>query len=604
MAGLKLMTQGGYNPRAAAHLLQDNEAQRAINTKLYAGDLRAWYKPLILEPEFAVPTGSKTIYKGKDDLGYDLWLSWLSEVDVARNPVTDGTNPMSIYYTGDGAPKKTNSTLAGTSQGQPPAAYLNMGVEAPAAAPSVVRVGSGGSPETRVYVYTNIQEFGGIEEESAPSPVSAEVFCGAGDTITVSGFSAAPGSGYNVTKRRIYRSVTGSAATTFLFVTEISVATTSFSDNVASAALGEELRSLTWEEPPSNLTGLVAHPSGFLIGISGQELCMSEIGAPYAWPSQYRLSLNVDIVGLGIFGTSVVAMTKGYPQIITGITPESMSPEKVPELEPCVAKRSIVSDSTGVMYASPNGICMIGPGVAGLTTGNVMLRDDFQKFNPSTLRSAVYAGKYFGFYQQGTEYLQNGGLILDRTIPATPLSLTSVQADACYVDPETAEMYFLAQNRIQLWEGDKYNQFPFEWLSKRFVFTSPANLGAFELDADFDSIEAAEQLQELIAQIIAANQALFATGADLEGSINSKVLNHFDLNGSILQNVPSDVDDRYVQVTVYCDDKLIHSGIYTKTGVYRLPSGYKGQAFEVKLAGNIELRYIKMAETAKELKAL
>lgn len=604
MAGLKLMTQGGYNPRAAAHLLQDNEAQRAINTKLYAGDLRAWFKPSYVMPLFEVAVNTKTIYKGKDDAGDDLWLAWLPEVDVVRNPITDSLNPMSIYYTGDGTPKKTNSTLAGTSQGQPPAAYLNMGVEAPAAAPSVVRVGSGGSPETRVYVYTNIQEFGGIEEESAPSPVSAEVLCGTGDTINVSGFVVPAGSGYNVTKQRIYRSVTGTGATSFFFVAEISAGTTSYIDSVPSAGLGEELRSLTWEEPPADLAGIVAHPGGFLIGFSGQELCMSEIGAPHAWPSQYRLSLNVDIVGLGVFGTSVVAMTKGYPQIITGITPESMSPEKVPELEPCVAKRSIVSDSTGVMYASPNGICMIGPGSAGLTTGNVMLRDEFQKFNPSTLRSAVYAGKYFGFYQQGTEYLQTGGFILDRTIPATPLSLTSVQADACYVDPESAQMYFLAQNRIQLWEGDKYNQFPFEWLSKRFIFTAPTNLSAFEVDADFDSIEAAEQLQELIAQIIAANQALFATGADLEGAVNSKVLNHFDLNGSILQNIPSDVDDRYVQVTVYCDDKLIHNGVYTKTGVYRLPSGYKGQAFEVKLAGNIELRYIKMAETVKELKAL
>ena len=40
MAGLKLMTQGGFNPKVAAHLLDNATGQRAVNTKVYAGDLR------------------------------------------------------------------------------------------------------------------------------------------------------------------------------------------------------------------------------------------------------------------------------------------------------------------------------------------------------------------------------------------------------------------------------------------------------------------------------------------------------------------------------------------------------------------------------------
>lgn len=604
MAGLKLMTQGGYVPRAAAHLLQDNEAQRAINTKLYAGDLRAWRKPSPVLPTFEVPNGTISLYKGKDTSGDTLWMTWADDVNVVRNPIGDSTNPMSIYYTGDTTPKKTNSTLAGTTQGQPPAAYLNMGVEAPTAAPSVVRVGSGGSPETRVYVYTNIQEFGGIEEESAPSPVSAEVLCGTGDTITVSGFSAAPSGDYNVTKRRIYRSVTGSSTTTFLFVTEILVSTTSFSDNVLAAALGEELKSLAWLEPPADLSGLVAHPGGFLLGFSGQELCMSAVGAPHAWPLDYRISLNVDIIGLGVFGTSVAIMTKGFPQIVTGLTPESMSPEKIPELEPCISKRSIASDSSGVMYASANGICVIGPGASGLSTGNIMLRENFEKFNPATLRSAVYAGKYLGFYTNGTEYLQNGAFILDRTLPATPLSLTSITSNACYVDEETGNLFVVEDRVIKQWEGDIYNWLPYEWLSKRFIFPRPANFGAIEVDADFNNIQEAEDLEERIAEIIAYNQALFASTGNLRGSLNEFPLNTIDLNGSILKNIPSLVDDRYLLVEVYCDGDLVFTGQYTSNGVYRMPSGYKGQVFEVRIAGNIECRYVKMAETVKELKNL
>lgn len=597
------MTQGGYVPRVASHLLQDNEAQRAINTKLYAGDLRSWQKPLPVLPSFTVSTETDTIYRGKNPVGDQRWIAWTSDVDVALNPIVDSDNPMSIYYTGDGTPKKTNSDLAGLTQGTSPTAYLPMGVQAPTSAPTVVGGGSGGTPETRVYVYTNINQFGAIEEESAPSPVSSSVIVHPGTSVTVSGFSAAP-SGYNVIKRRIYRSATGTGSTTFLFVAEIPLSTTTFTDNVAAAALGEELTTLMFEEPPANLSGLKLHPSGFLVGFVGQELCMSEIGAPHAWPTGYRLTLGAEIVGLGIFGQSIAVMTKGYPVIVTGLTPESMSPEKLPDLEPCIAKRSIASDNTGVFYASPNGICVIGAGTSGLTTGAIMLRDEFQKFNPSSMISGIFAGKYFAFFSQATESIEQGCMILDRTLPATPLSISSITARACVVDIETARFYLVSSDRVEEWEGDPYNNLPYEWLSKRFIFTYPTNLGALEIDADFNNIADAEALQQRIADVIAANQALFATGVPLEGDLNDVPLNHFQFNGSILTTIPSAVDDRYLFVEVVADGASVHLEAYSQNGVYRLPATYRARVFEIRIAGNIECRFVKMAETVKELKSL
>ena len=977
MAGLKLMTQGGYVPRAAAHLLQDNEAQRAINTKLYAGDLRSWQKPLPIKPAFTLPTGTQTIFKGKTIAGDERWISWASDVDVVNSPIRDSQIPMTIYYTGDGEPKKTNSELLGSGKGQPPEEWLKMGVEAPSSAvtvskgansigsitvthgganyspvptvtvsggggtgakgiavlsggvvtkinltakgsgytssPSVTIAGAGGSgatatanrgvvtsvevtdmgnagkvnsvdltnggsgftgvadivitngggsytsaptvtisggggagatatatveggvvtgititnagsgytgnptvnitgvgsgatasayrakvtfvgsgtgakaiatvspagiitsisvtssglnystdptieitggagatavpvmgdgyeeppviafgtpgdgakatafvldgrlvgisvtdqgsgytsipsitisgshgaaalasidasviggftvtsggsaygpvvtisggggsgataeaivvdeaiyaivltnkgsgylteptvtisggggssnatakanfsvSETRLYVYTHVSEFGSFTEESAPSPASAEVSISDGQSVTLSNFAAAPIVGYNITKRRIYRSATGTSSTTFLFVAEIDATTTTYTDNILAASLGEELQTLSWEVPPSDLSGLIAHPGNFLVGFSGRELCFSEINAFHAWPSQYKLSLNVDIVGIDIFGQSIAVMTKGYPVIVTGITPESMSSEKVPDLEPCVSKRSIASDNTGVFYASPNGICVIGAGTAGLTTGNIMLRDDFKKFNPSSLSSAVYAGKYFGFFTDGTEFIPNGCLILDRTLPATPLSLSSLTATACFIEPETADFYIAQDGQVQLWEGDTINNLPYEWLSKKFIFTQPTNLGAIEINADFDNIQQAEDLQKRIEEIIAANQAIFNTGVPLQGTFNDAVLNNFQFDGSILGSIPQVVDDRYLLVEILCDGKSVHLNSYNANGVYRLPATYRGLSFEVLLAGNIECRYVKMAETAKELRTL
>lgn len=603
MSGLKLMTYGGYVPRVAPHLLQDNEAQKAVNTKLYSGDLQSWKKPGSLTPQIFVPDNTATIYRGKTTTGATRWIGWTADIDVARSPIP-GSEHMNIFYTGDGAPKKTNSTLCGNAAGQAPLNYYVMGVPGPTTAPTVSRNGTGTSPETRVYIYTYVNNYGGVAEESAPSPVSAEVLCGSGDTVTVSGFAVAPTSHLNITKRRIYRSVTGTNATEFQFVGEISTAVTTFTDNVAAAALGETLQTLDWVPPPDAMRGVIALPNGYLAGFFDQTLCFSEPNAPHAWPIKYQVNVGYEIVGIAAFGQSIAVMTKGYPYIASGVSPESISIEKVALLEPCIAKRSITSDSTGVTYASPNGLVALGPGEAGLMTGNVMLRDDFQKFAPANLRSAFFAGKYFGFFNAGTGFVEDGAFILDRNLQATPLSETTLTSSACFVDPEDGNMYVVSNNEIQVWEGDVYNKLPYEWISKRFVFTAPANLGAIEIDGDFDSLKETQDLQKRIEEIIAANQALFASTSDLLGAINATQMNVFDMNGSLLQNIPDVVDNRYLLVDLYCDDKLIHSRQYTNRGVYRLPAGFKGQTFVVRIAGNIELRYIKMAETMKELKSL
>jgi len=604
MAGLHLKAFGGFVPRVASHLLQDNEAQKAVNTKLYSGTLQSWKKPASLDPSVSVDPATKTIYAAKNVSGDNVWMAWTSEVDVVNSPVQSEAQAFSIYYTGDGEPKKTNTTLCGASNGGEPVAWLKMGVAAPVTAPTVTRVGAGASPESRVYVYTYVNTFGDIEEESAPSPVSAIVLCGSGDTVTVNGFAAAPTSGYNITKKRIYRSVSGSGVTTFQFVAEIAVGVTSFSDNVASAGLGEQLQTLQWETPPSDLHSIIALPNGYLAGLSGSDVCFSEVNAPHAWPSAYRLTIPFQPVGLGVFGQSIVVLTKGNPYILSGVSPESTTAEKIPMVEPCIAKRSITQDMMGVTYASPNGLILIGASGPTQLTENILLKDEFAKYNPESIRASFFAGKYFAFFSDSETDIVNGALILDRNLAATPLSVTSITSASSFVDPSTAQLYIVDNNEIKLWEGDQYNTLPYEWRSKRWVFTAPDNMAALEVEADFSNISEGQSLQDRVAQIIAANQAIWASGTNLLGSLDATLLNAYEVNGSLLQTIPTVVDNRYLLVEVYVDDKLVHSKQYTQRGVYRMPSGYKGQIFEVKVNGNIELRYLKMAASAKELKNL
>jgi hypothetical protein len=258
----------------------------------------------------------------------------------------------------------------------------------------------------------------------------------------------------------------------------------------------------------------------------------------------------------------------------------------------------------GVTYASPNGLILIGASGPAQLTENIMLKDEFALYNPESMRSAFFAGKYLAFFSDSDTDIKNGALILDRNIASTPLSVTSILSSSSFVDPATAQLYIVDENQIKLWEGDPYNNLPYEWRSKRWVFTAPDNMAALEVEADFTNIQEGIDLQARVAAIIASNQAIFATGTNLLGSINARTLNTRELNGSLLETIPAVVDNRYLLVEVFVDDKLVHSKQYTSRGVYRMPAGYKGQIFEVKINGNIELRYLKMASSPKTLKQI
>lgn len=606
MTGVVLKAFGGFSPRVAPHLLNDTEGTKAINSKLFSGTLAPWRKLGALSPAITVAENTKTIYRAIKADGTDQWLAWTSEVDVVNSPLSD-TNAFRLIYSGDGVPKKTNSTLVGTASGENPDDYLNLGVPAPATAPTATRSGSGASsPETRVYVITYVSTFGDITEESAPSPASNEVTVYSGDSVSLTNLAIAPAGKYNITHKRIYRSVTGST-TGFLFVAELPIATTTYSDTLTSAQLGEALATTTWTMPPDDLHSLVTMPNGILAGLSGSEVCFSEPYYPHAWPIEYRISIDTEGVGLGVFGQTLVVLTKGRPYFVSGVTSGSMSQEVVPIYEPCLSKRSIVSESGGVTYVSPNGIMSLTGAGPQLLTQNVLLKEDMALYAPSTIVAGAYSGRYFGFFAGATiEEFTDGGLIFDRMVPNAPFTLTSTRTRAPYVDQENSTLYLVDpdDNQIKLWEGDTLDRIPYEWKSKRFNFPRPVNFGAVEVDANFNEIEETEQIQQSVLALKAANQALFSTASDLQSTLNSRVLNSYEINGSLLAPIPPIPDDRYMLVTVIADGEVKQQLQMTEKGTYRLLSGYKSDTYEFQINGNIGMRHIKIAESVKELKTL
>ena len=612
MPFLKLENFSGISPRTGPALLAPNQAQVAKNVKLQSGELRPWRKPVFkYQPGLA---DVLSIYRLENTTtGGSAWLEFGVDTDVVPGPVAD-TTEFRVYYTDGVKPKKTNWNLAttgGTGTKPFPNTAYNMGLSAPTGAPTLA--GSTGTAETRAYVYTYVSSFGTVLEESAPSPAQSISLATTTTTVTVSGFATAPtaAAGNNVTAVRVYRSVTSSASAAYLYVGEVSVnpvtgvASGSLTDNVAAANLGVQLTSTFYTPPPDDLHGLIAMPNGILAGFSGNQVWFSEPYLPHAWPVSYMMTVGAPIVGLGVFGQTLVVCTTQTPYLITGSQPGAMSQEKVPLPEPCVSKKSITSDQSGVLYASPNGLVSIAPGTQDVISRALFTRDEWQAYVPSNMVGVIYQNMYIAFYQVGAE---KAALIIMRG-DTPPLVTLDVSAQAVFVARSTAEVFYVSpvDNGIYQLDADPVNNTYYEWLSKSFILSEPTNFAAMKVQANWDYMDDTEAYNELVAEITAENQATWSSGAPLQSTVNSVTVNGMQLNGSILQNVPPQAETRVIQAFVFANDQQVAvSGFDYATGQepVRLPAGQKEYIYEVRLTGNAPLRKFAMATSIAELRQL
>jgi len=570
MPYLKLEGFSGISPRTGPTLLAATQAQLANNLKLQSGELRPWKQPVVSYTPGN--TSPETIYL-LNGASSSAWLEWTTPVDVVPSPVAD-VSDYRVYYTNGTAPKKTNWNLAttnGTGTKPFPNKEYNMGVPGPAAAPTLASAGGSGTAETRAYVYTYISTFGSVLEESAPSPAGTVSSFPTGATVTVSAFSTAPttAAGYNITAIRIYRSVTSASSAQYLYVGTVSVnpatgaASGSFTDTVAAANLGIALPSLYYTPPPATLQGLIAMPNGILAGFTGNQVWFCEPYLPHAWPVAYMMTVGSQIVGLGVFGQTLVVCTNQNPYLITGSQPGAMSQEKVPLPEPCVSKKSITSDQFGVLYASPNGLVSIAPGTQDVISRQLFTRDEWQQYNPSSLVGAIYQNMYLAFYQAGAV---KAALIIMRG-DTPPLVTFDTAAQAVFIEKATSNVFFVNpyDGKIYQLDADPVNNLFYEWKSKKFVLPEPTNFAIAKAQAAWDALDDADVFNALVAELIAENQAIWATGQPLQSVPARQLLNGIQLNGSTLANIPTLASAISIQFQLYADDVLVYRTVLANT---------------------------------------
>ena len=466
---IPMQGMGGISPKITPELLPPNAAQVAKNVRLHNGGVASLKTPTVV----ATPTrvGShQTIYRfGKNQPDYQYWFSWSSHVNVARGPIAGDTEERT-YYTGDGVPKKTNFPLATQSGTGYPVAYYNLGVPAPTAAPSLTQVATTGPvvTEMRAYVYTNVSAWG---EESAPSPATIGE-ANSGAVLQVYGLSPVPTGSYNITTRRIYRSVTSASGTNYYYVGSIAAGTDSFVDNVDIASVGEPLATLDWDTPPDDLTGLICLPSGAMCGFSGKEVCFSVVGAPYAWPQKYRLTCDYNVVAVAAMGQGVIVLTDGFPYMINTGDPETAQMIRLDEEQACVSARSVVAFGGGVVYASPDGLISVTQNSTKILTAEMFDNETWRALIPEAIHSYKHDGRYYGF-------MHSGGFVLDQQGNFIQHDIT---AQAGYVDPVLDRLYIAIGTTIQKWDSGVAKTHT--WKSKRHNLGKPESFNCVQIKAN------------------------------------------------------------------------------------------------------------------------
>lgn len=446
----------GIRPRVDERILPDGAAQVAENVYTDRGGLRSMRAPEhVLDLE---KSDVQTIYRFGQALDSETqyWFHWDEDVDVVKGPIANDTDERT-YWTGDGAPKYTTASL-GTSGDDLPSASRPLGVSAPLTAPSLDATGDpleDAGSETRVYIYTFVTDDGA---ESAPSaPATIDIVTGEG--VTISNMETTADNGAVLATKRIYRAQQG----LYLFVAEIPAATTSYDDTLESASLGEPCPSIEWDMPPETLTALTGGPNGMMAGVDGYTVRLCAPYRPHAWPMAYSQTVDYPCVGLGQFGQSFVVLTTGWPFILTGVDPGSMTLAPAKLYQPCVSKRSIVSAAGSVIWASPDGLIALSQdGESNLTEG-IFTEDQWRALHPETLIGAWHEGWYVGSYDTGD------GRRAFRLRPGTTewIDLPGIEFTAAYRDTVGDALYLCIDDAVHKFGAGE--QLAMRWRSGEVV---------------------------------------------------------------------------------------------------------------------------------------
>ena len=371
----------------------------------------------------------------------------------------------------------------------------------------------------------------------------------------------------------------------------------SFIDDVDVSTLDADtlLESLDYDQPETNMAGMLTIHNSMIVGFFGNTLCFCEPGKPHAWPIKYRQQIDSTIVGLGAFGTTLIILTDKTPWKVDGNNPEAVSLARTDYVLPCVSKRSIVNIGFGVMWSSTGGMAVYSTTIGtDYITKNVHSWTTWpQAVTPSGVVGEYYRGRYFGSDGTNTFLFERNDQV------GGHLVRSDVVFTAAYYLPSTDSFYYVDSGKVHLWNSPNVGPTTLDWKSKVFTTKEFINFGAARVIADYSTPEGEAALIAENAAIVAANAAIIAAGLE-GGAMGDDDVNELMLDSSRL--TPLAVPEFNATFQFFVNKQLVYTNIIYNDLPFRLPTGYRSDTFEVRVATTARVRAIHLAETVNGLR--
>jgi hypothetical protein len=471
MATVKIEKFGGIAPRQHPTQLADGMAVVAHNVKLKTGKLVPLRQPSIVKGiDVIMENGLQAIEKAqsihvwrKQDGSFDFLaypgITWMSEGNIADDKRTRVI--VSGDRNGDG---KTDEPVLYMRENRNK--IIHPIVKKALPAPKVTRASDTVLDDNRRYTrffLTWVDKYGLESPVSEPSKIysvenegwiAEDLEYMDGDVIA---FEAIGVDNWpeGADSFRVYKVVTGTEEGRIQFIAEkskdlLKSGAEAFSVKVKDEDAGEVLTEI--ESPPSDLRCVLDVPGGFYCGISESSpktVMFSEVDLLYSWPMAYRYDVKDNLVALAVTGNTVFALTDGWPYVLAGTAPESMTVTKLAGPAACVAPRGVCVYRNAVYYVSNAGLMTIYANATAGTvcenlTDKIFTKEQWQEFNPASCVMGQFDGTLHLFFDKldGSHV----GLTIDLTENAAIAVSTHDEVAKCVcVDNATDKMYYVRE---------------------------------------------------------------------------------------------------------------------------------------------------------------
>lgn len=252
---------------------------------------------------------------------------------------------------------------------------------------------------------------------------------------------------------RIYKVLTGTQTGQMQFVGDVawdSFGSGGFLLRVKDENAGEVMPEL--ENAPSKLSNILAVPGSFYVGFSPSKpktVCFSDVDLLYSWPVAYRYDIADNIVTLAVTSNSVFALTDGWPYVLTGTAPESMTVAKLASPAACVSPLGVCVMKNTVYFASNDGLMAIANSATEGTvvtnvTEQMFSKEQWQALNPASCVIGRHKGRLVLFFRQANG--RRRGFVLNFS-DGMSVAVTQHDEGAAFVcmDDATGDMYLLRE---------------------------------------------------------------------------------------------------------------------------------------------------------------